>query len=117
MQWEKVITDPLGIAGFALSLVFTLATRMISQKRKEQNRWLAPAAYALAAVCVIGGFSLAWHRDLIGVPAATALPPSPAITTGNIEQNGNGNVAGVQGNVNINTQSKKPRAKKAGQPQ
>jgi apolipoprotein N-acyltransferase len=102
MQWEKVITDPLGIAGFALSLVFTLATRMISQKRKEQNRWLAPAAYALAAVCVIGGF---------------ALPPSPAITTGNIEQNGNGNVAGVQGNVNINTQSKKPRAKKAGQPQ
>jgi hypothetical protein len=49
---------------------------MISQKRKEQNRWLAPAAYALAAVCVIGGFSLAWHRDVLGVPAATALPPS-----------------------------------------
>ncbi|WP_353062249.1 hypothetical protein RBB77_13155 [Tunturibacter psychrotolerans] len=121
MQWEKVITDPLGIAGFALSLAFALATRVISQKRKGQNRWLAPAAYALAVICVVGGFSLAWHRDSakpvpVPVPPA-AIAPQPAtrpssITIGDINQSGDGNVAGVQGDVRINSQQKKSRAHK-----
>jgi hypothetical protein len=118
MQWEKVITDPLGIAGFALSLVFALTTRVISQKRKAQTRWLAPAAYTLAAICIVGGFSLAWHRESIAVPPpaptpAALAPPPPAIHIDKIDQkveNGAA-VAGVQGDVTVNTTQKKPKAR------
>lgn len=124
MQWEKVVTDPLGIAGFALSLVFTLATRIISQKRKEQNRWLVPAVYSLAVVCVIGGFSLAWHRDSLEKapppaavaptqPAAATQPAAPSsIITGDISQSGDGDVAAVQGNATTNSPRKKSRNKR-----
>lgn len=123
MQWERVITDPLGIAGFALSLVFTLTTRAISQKRKEQNRWLALAAYTLAVICVVGGLSLAWHRDsakAMATPAPAQQAPSasqtgpqpPSITTGDINQTGDGNVAAVQGNVSTSPRKKKSPANK-----
>lgn len=84
MHWETVIRDPLGIAGFALSLVFALVTRTISRKRKEEHRWLVPAAYALAVVCVVGGFTLAWRRDSVErsgpLPANSVPTPSATVT-------------------------------------
>jgi hypothetical protein len=71
MAWMKVITDPLGIAGFALALVFSL----IGRNHGKNSQWIAPAAYALAAVCVLGGFALAYQRQRVPSPPLIVDPP------------------------------------------
>jgi hypothetical protein len=47
MSWIKVVTHPLGIAGFALALVFGVVSRVMAQKRNKNTQWIVPAAYAL----------------------------------------------------------------------
>lgn len=110
MNWTKVITDPLGFAGFALALVFAVVGKVMAQKRTKSNRWIVPAFYALAAVCVVGGLTLAYRHELIGAPAKTQ-----AMHIGKIEQKSDNGVAvaGVQGDVTVN----KPATQKAPKPQ
>ena len=100
MQWEKVITNPLGIAGVALLLVF----RYLS--KRHGPRWLVPFAYFLATVCIFGGFGLAYYRQSRSQIKPTAQTiSSPSMQTDRINQkvdNGSA-VAGVQGNVTTNT--------------
>lgn len=106
VEWAKVVTDPLGLAGFALALVFSLVGRFVVKKRSINANWLIPAAYALAVVCVIGGLFLAQNRQAASnVPSRKSDPgpQQPSMQIQHIQQDvSNGSaVAGVQGNVTI----------------
>jgi hypothetical protein len=124
-----VVTDPLGLAGFALAVVFGIASAVIAQKHRRDTRWIVPAGFALAAVCVLGGLFIAYQRvstvkneqnkTLEPATASTSNPPNShaAPTTSlkidKIEQNvGSGAaVSGVQGNVTINTPASQKESK------
>jgi hypothetical protein len=111
MDWMKVITHPLGIAGFALALVFGVVGRVIVQKHRKNIQWIVPAAYALAAVCIVGGLALAYRRE-------SMTPPVKPDTVGTMridkidQKVGNGTaVAGVQGNVTVNAPNPQKESK------
>jgi hypothetical protein len=103
-EWAKVVTQPLGLAGFGLFLIFRYLARVT---RRNERRWLSPVAVGLATVALIGGFALAYEQ--------THKPPVPSIQTSNqppvpqqtnkVQQsssgNGSPNVQGVQGDLTI----------------
>ena len=101
-----MVTDPLGLAGFALAAVFWVLSQIVTQKGGRDPRWFVPAAYALAAVCVLGGLALAYQRasSAAATKSQTAAPPAPSMQIGKIDQKvGSGTaVAGVQGAVTVN---------------
>ncbi len=108
-DWTKVVTEPLGLAGFALFLVFGLLSRL---KAKEERRWLGPAALAMAFLALAGGLALAYVKTAReaaaqGTPTQTSTQgrPSPTQTNSNIQQTTTGAgspvVQGVQGDVTI----------------
>jgi hypothetical protein len=111
MDWTKVITDPLGFTGFALALVFGVLGYSTRGRRKNE-RWKSLVAFALAAFCILGGLVLAYRRTAVPVPsppAAQAAPaqtaPAPSMRVGPIQQKADNAVAGVQGNVTVNSDS------------
>jgi hypothetical protein len=89
MNWTKVVTEPLGLAGFALSLVFGVIARW---KKSDGRRWMFPAAISMAGVALVGGLSLAYLRA-----RKDAVPPAK------IKQTSSGcaspNIANVNGDV------------------
>jgi len=64
IDWTKVITQPLGIAGFALSLVSGLAGSLIKASPKGRIHWIVPGTFSLAVVCIAGGFWLYYHHEV-----------------------------------------------------
>ena len=116
MDWTKVVTDPLGIAGFAIALVFGAVSRVLAKKNGRSAAWLVPGAYALALICVLGGIVLAYQRQKsvdaaqyhpFQPPTSNATAPSMRIgTIGQKVENGSA-VAGVQGSVIVNAPAKK----------
>ena len=71
-EWTKVIVHPMGLAGFALFLVFGYLARV---RREKGPRWLPTAAISLAAVALLAGLALGWtqvnndaHRDAKSKP-------------------------------------------------
>jgi hypothetical protein len=123
-EWTKVVTNPLGLAGFALFLVFGYLARA---KRNDERRWLSPAAVALAVVALVGCLLIAYKQlpkpSPQPVQAIQAQPPVKQQTNNNVQQTSSGegspNVQGVQGDVTITvdqskgkTEAQKPPAKK-----
>lgn len=103
--WIKVVTEPLGLAGFALFLIFGYLARV---KRNDRRRWLSPAAFAIAAVALIGGLVIAYTKVPKSVPPSvqTGDPRAPSQhQTNQVQQTSSGagspNVQGVQGDVTI----------------
>lgn len=104
-DWTKVVTEPLGLAGFALFLVFGVFSRI---KRDNERKWLGPLAMAMAILALTGGLTLAYLKR-----APQAAPPvttAPAGSTSKTQTNqvqqtstgaGSPNVQGVQGDVTI----------------
>jgi hypothetical protein len=104
MDWTKVVTEPLGLIGFALSLIFG-----VLGVRKGMASWWPIAAMMLAAVSIAGGLFFAFKKvdgDTARLEAAkTVAAPTPAAgdqpktsgpcspvysgvtVTGNMEQN------------------------------
>lgn len=117
MDWTKVVTDPLGLAGFALALVFGVLSPILARKGGRDSRWFVPAAYALAAVCVLGGLALAYQRASSAAATKSQIPApaAPSMQIGKIEQKAGGGtaVAGVQGTVTVNAPApqKEPKPK------
>src|SRR5208283_1814389 len=107
--WIKVVTEPLGLAGFALFLIFGYLGKV---KRDDERRWLSPVAFAIGAVALIGCLAIAYVQTPKPVtPSAqsvqTSQPAAPTQqqTNQKIQQTSTGegspNVQGVQGNVTI----------------
>lgn len=59
-KWIEVITDPLGLAGFALFLIFLFLTKYASQTQKKQ---LIPVFIIAAFISLIGGVVLVWESS------------------------------------------------------
>lgn len=91
-SWIKIVTHPLGLAGFALFLVFSFLAK--SRQRKKPT-WMAPSAFGMAFTALVGGMALAYLQS----------NRSPATSggqqIGTIQQTTSGgsspNIAGVQG--------------------
>jgi hypothetical protein len=122
MEWTKVVTDPLGLTGFALALVFGVITKIVSRP-KNRSRWMVPAAFAMAAICMLGGLALAYFRGASNSPAddrravgtVTGASQPARLQTLKIDklvqQTQSGvNAAGIQGAVTIQD---KPQPKAA----
>ncbi len=105
-DWTKVVTDPLGLAGFALFLVFGVLSQV---KRDEERKWMGPLAMAMAILALTGGLTLTYlKRPLQAAPQVTTAPAgltTPKTQTNKVEQTSTGagspNVQGVQGDVTI----------------
>jgi hypothetical protein len=100
-DWTKVVTEPLGLAGFALFLVFGVLSRL---KAKDERRWLGPLASTMAVLALAGGMVLAYLKT--GAIPQPAPKPQPAqAQTNTVQQTTTGKgspiVQGVQGDVSI----------------
>jgi hypothetical protein len=97
-SWEKVVTHPLGLAGFALFLFFSFVGKA---RQKKRPAWHAPAAFAMAATALAGGLLLSYLQS------SSKPTPTSNQRIGQIKQDAGGgsgsNVAGVQGNVTVTT--------------
>jgi hypothetical protein len=103
-DWTKVVTEPLGLTGFALFLVFGLLSRL---KGKDERRWLPLFAGVLAIVALLGGLGIAFiqveRNSALSAPTTNPHPAS-AIQTGNISTTGNASpvVVGSSGQLTVN---------------
>jgi hypothetical protein len=100
MEWTKVVTDPLGLAAFALALVFGA----IGVKLEARNRpWFLPAAIILATFVMAGGLFLAYQKVQSKVkPAVTAPQDEPMVKQETYGPDSPA-IQGVGGNVTIIT--------------
>lgn len=107
-QWEKwidVITQPLGLVGFALFLVFIYLPKIDPKKNLP---WLPKAAYTMALITLLGGIGLAFSQSQTkkseNSPTKTA-PEAPTTST-LLEQKTSGDnsptLGGIKGNIDIN---------------
>src|SRR3954463_16622357 len=58
-EWTKVVSNPLGLAGFALFLVFAYLAKV---KSADERRWLSPAAVLVALAALLGGLLIAYAQ-------------------------------------------------------
>lgn len=102
----KVVTEPYSLIGYALFLLFGLATLLL-RKNQKKHQWVIPVGVGLAVLCIAGGLALAWKRESHPAlpqsesPRQPSQPSSQSMTIGPIKQDvtcGNA-VAGVQGSV------------------
>jgi hypothetical protein len=103
IDWTKVLTHPLGLVGYVLSLLFGLLARV---KRRDERRWILPAALLAAGIALAGGLGLAYRSVGNQSQVTTPTPPPLQQHNENVEQRSSGanspNVQGVQqGDVNI----------------
>ena len=124
MDWTKIVTHPLGLAAFALALIFGVAGVKLQDR---QRPWFLPAAIIIAVIVMICCFFLA-NRQIVAEkelaqpqtstsespqnshnrPSSTSHEPAeaqhPASATVHQETHGSGSPAiqGVQGDVTIN---------------
>jgi hypothetical protein len=104
VPWIKVITNPLGLGGFALFLVFSYLARI---RQGAERKWLAPTAVFLALIALVGGLAL----DFLQVSRSQIpqVPPNAARSapqqSNRVQQTttgaGSQAVQGVQGDVII----------------
>jgi hypothetical protein len=94
MSLPAAITDPIALAGYALSLVFGAAGKVRGSKHNSTAKWQMGVAYALALSCIGGGLALGFHRDEIkneqikkAAEAAKATAVAPPLSTVTIEGN------------------------------
>lgn len=60
VDWTEVITHPLGLTGYIISLVFIFLTRFAT---RSERLWLTPTFVFLALVVLLGGL-LASYIDV-----------------------------------------------------
>jgi len=103
--WVKVITDPLGLAGFALFLLFGLIARLT---RNRERQWISRVAVATAVLTLVGCFAV----EFLGTAKSTDVPKdkaaagsTPQKQSNEVHQSTSGPgspaVQGVQGDVAI----------------
>ena len=106
-QWTEVVTHPLGLAGFALFLVFVLLART---KKRAERRWVVPVAIGMAVIALVGGLGLAYWQSrepkTADLPQTTPSAGQAAPQGGSsVQQETHGDaspaVADVEGDVTI----------------
>lgn len=123
-EWTKILTTPLGLAGFSLFLVFGLFAKI---KHRDDRRRLIPISVAIGFVALIGGLILSYLQDKptardmakpAGIPSSQSVQPQNS----QVQQTSTGpaspNIQGIQGNVTltINENSAKVQVQKSKKP-
>lgn len=121
VEWTKVLIHPLGLAGYVLFLVFGLVARA---KRRDEKRWLFPAALAAGGLALMGALGLAYlevdhqQREKLTVlpkPSPTPVSSSTQVIKGPITQKSaapcNPNIV-TAGNVTVTCSETSPQPKK-----
>lgn len=70
-EWTKVVTHPLGLAGFALFVVLILLTR---RQADSQPAWLKAFFAGMAFIALLGGLWLAYEQTKSPPPAERQTP-------------------------------------------
>ena len=102
--WTKVVTEPLGLAGFALFLIFAYLGKL---KSGDKRKWISPVAFVCAAATLTAGLSLAYLQIAKPVtPPASPVKAAPDIQQINHSQQtstgpGSPNIQGVNGDVTV----------------
>jgi len=115
-EWIKVVTDPMGIAAFALFLVFLILSRT---KKADERRWLAPVFVVLAIISLLGGFTVAFltrTTDIKTVETPSHVMPGLNVEGGiNAETRGpNSAATGINfGTVNSGTPSSEQKPERS----
>jgi hypothetical protein len=123
-DWSKVVTQPLGLAGFGLFLAFSF---FASRKGLRRIGWVAPVLVSMAVITLIGGLTIAYVQVRSKATPSSQIP-SQQQQTNQVQQTtagpGSPAVQGVQGDVNISvdqssgktqiekTKDKEPQTKK-----
>jgi disulfide bond formation protein DsbB len=77
------LVHPLGLAGYALFLVFGLLARAT---RRDERRWILPVALAAAGIALFGGIGLAYQDVDHAAHQKSAAQPTPSPTPAQIQQ-------------------------------
>ena len=85
MDWTKVVTQPLGLGGFALALVFAVVGR---GAKSDKTPWLKPAAFAMASLALLGGLTLAFQQGEGAKPQMQST--APPVTSGPVSVSASG---------------------------
>ncbi len=105
-QWTKVVTEPVGLAGFALFLAF-LAFKLLLTKRKTPQ---APSIglFFLILVTLIGGLAIASYKARSPKSSTELAPSTPTVNkaiNADVHQESSGvgavNAVGVQGQITV----------------
>jgi hypothetical protein len=103
--WAKVTTEPLGLAGFALFLIFLYIGRV---RKDDKRKWLPAVAFACAAATLVGGFVLAYlqaTKPVLSPDSGNRQGGAALQQTNQVDQSSSGagspNVQGVQGDVTV----------------
>jgi hypothetical protein len=106
-HWTEILVHPIGLAGYALCLVFGLFAKL---KQRNERHWLFRAAISMALIALVGGLTLAYvevkSSDLgASQPARESSKPSSQQQINQIQQTSTGqgspNIQGVQGNITL----------------
>ena len=77
-EWTKVVSHPLGLAGFALFLVFLVLVKILKSKEPgKPNRLITTVFLTMAVFALVAGFGLA-YLQLNGPETETTSQPSSA---------------------------------------
>jgi hypothetical protein len=106
VNWAQVITHPLGLAGFALALVFSIAGFKVQGR---QRAWFLPLAIGLAGLVMIGGFYLAYLQTGVSFTAIgtdrgqaqSGATQSPGAVIQQTQGHGSPTIQGAGGNITI----------------
>lgn len=113
-EWAKVVSHPLGLAGFALFLVFLI----VGMATGSKERRVLTGIFLVAAFLCLGG-GLVFYYIQSGPPAGSPrVPQSPESPShqenGPVQQRTNGPaspaIQGVQGDVTVNVQQGRDNA-------
>jgi hypothetical protein len=98
MKWIDVVTHPLGLVAYTLSLIFGgIGIRL----KSENNTWFIPTAITLAALVIGAGLFLAF-KDIQSKTKSTNSAPQEKIVVRQVTNGPNSHtIQGVSGNVNI----------------
>jgi hypothetical protein len=95
MSWQSSVKHPLGLAGYALTLVFGLVARF---GPTDQHPWLMPVAVSMAGVSLIGALIIASrHRSA----SHSETTPSETKVVQETQGDQAPAIAHVQGNVSL----------------
>ncbi len=116
-KWIDIVTNPLGLVGFALFLVFIFLPKIV---KTGGSGWVPKAAYFMALLALLGGMTLSYQKEAAksqpsntqnatpadsgSVPAGNNPVSSP---TNNKETHGDSSpiIEGVGGDVNFSVNS------------
>jgi hypothetical protein len=88
MDWTKAIDTPLGLAGFALALIFGV----IAKWGPRYPKWLMPAAIILAAMTLIFALSISLRPSLQTSVGQGDIEAAPKAQSNTIHADQNGSI-------------------------